>query len=225
MIDVDKFKVGDTVWFDNEGKADSGIVAGFRRGRFGQPLVDVIRRLARNNFVPVSDGWCAAESVYETKLDCLRAMWKDADTEKYNAMRLAMQRENLATKLADEIKAEEEKANKPKATIVKFNPCDAAGGALVKLPSCIDVPVRDRDGENPVKVRTDHFIITGATSKDGPFSGYLFLYPATASGFKLTYDNRPYNGCRCASHRAGDKLTITEIRAAVESLGFELAEE
>jgi hypothetical protein len=222
MIDSDKIKIGDTVWFDNGGKIECGRVAGYAHQPYGPMVFNVKKHPDQKGFAPILEGWFAY-NLYESKLACLQAILNANDTRVgYLASELSSC-EKRSNDLAAQIK-EEEKARIPKATLVRFDPTDTTNGVLVKLPSYIDVLVRDRDGDSPVMVRTDHFVLTARSRAGTLTSSVLFVYPATASGFRLTYDNRPYTCCNVPGHRAGDAIRMADIRAAVKSLGFELAE-
>lgn len=231
VIDGDKIKVGDTVWFNNGDKIESGRVAGWVQPAFGPIEFNIRKDPDQNGFAPTLEGWRAC-FLYETKLDCLRAILNANDTRVgYLASELSNY-EKRSNELAAQIKAEEEKERAANA-VGKAHPVRWVNSrfgelVLVQLPRCIEAGVKDRKEESPVVVRTDHVLLQyeyGCTpNSDGSLThnGLVIIYPADKLGRIVSVKDMPWKSIHVDRHPRNYGVTVDDLRAAVKSLGFEL---
>lgn len=128
----------------------------------------------------------------------------------------------------NQIKAEEQKAQIPKAVCVRPVAIDKWEMVLVKLPSCIEATIKDRPEESPVAVRTDHVLLRYdygiAPNGNGLMvrGGVVVIYTADKLGRIVSVKNMPFKGVTTALHDKHYGVLVEDVRAAVKSLGFEL---
>jgi hypothetical protein len=216
MIDSDKIKIGDTVWFDNGGQIEKGRIAGWAQQAHGPIVFNVRKEIDHKGFSPILEGW-QVYNLYETKLDCLRDMLKGCDIRVNDLGFQTAQLELRSKELAAQIKAEEEKTRTPKAKIVWFRCRGCWDVALVKLPVPIETPIRDRVGDGPVMIRTDHVVVRWHNRLQR-----ALIYLAIQTGEVLGYGKLPYKSCAVPKHGYGIETTRHDVCAAVKFLGFEL---
>lgn len=218
MIDSDKIKVGQRVWFKNGDKIESGCITGWGQQAFGPIEFNIRKDPDQNGFAPTLEGWRAC-FLYETKLDCLRAILNANDTRVgYLASELSNY-EKRSNELAAQIKAEEEKAQIPKAKIEYFRGDKSAPECVVKLPDLVDLDCGYDGTYTCLRARVSHILVRYSYRAHlaNPHCCYIFAcdehgecYGEVAHKF-ITVDPRFEN-----------IIHHSDIRAAVKSLGFEL---
>lgn len=230
MIDSDKIKIGDTVWFDNGGRVECGRVAGYAQQPYGPMVFNVKKDPDYKGFAPILEGW-QAYNLYETKLDCLRDMLKGCDTRVNDLAFQTAQLELRSKELAAQIKEEEKEraANAVgKAHPVRWVNSRFGELVLVQLPRCIEAGVKDRKEESPVVVRTDHVLLQYEygciPNSDGSLThnGLVIIYPADKLGRIVSVKDMPWKSIHVDRHPRNYGVTVDDTRAVVESLGFEL---
>jgi hypothetical protein len=230
MIDSDKIKVGQRVWFKNGDKIESGCIAGWGQHEFGPIAFNIRKDPDQNGFAPTLEGWWAC-FLYETKLDCLRYVLNETKNLADGLASDALRSKNRCNELAAQIK-EEEKERAANA-VGKVHPVRWVNSrfgelVLVQLPRCIEAGVKDRKEESPVVVRTDHVLLRyeyGCTpngDREPTHNGLVIIYPADKLGRIVSIKDMPYKGVHVDRHPRNYGVTVDDIRAAVKSLGFEL---
>lgn len=226
MIDGDKIKVGQRVWFKNGDKIESGCITGWGQQAFGPIAFNIRKDPDQNGFAPTLEGWRAC-FLYETKLDCLRAILNANNTRVgYLASELSNY-EKRSNELAAQVKAEEEKARAANRKTVRGITYIQSDEAVVELPRVVMLDCGVGDGipcEFPAVVRhkaQTNFILCR----------YAFM-PAHANPFKCVVFPCDKSGEIVGNRyhaildvKPRDRLVTLikdDIRAAVKSLGFEL---